>query len=358
MTTFVPQGERELSGDRQRPGWEQPDYINEPLYVVTVIFNPLRFKSRWKLYQRFAHMVKAAGATLVTVEATFGERAASLKIEAPNREVVSSELQVGWPVEHRYYKVQTESEIWLKENLLNLAVQRLPRDWKYVAWVDADVAFARPNWVSETIHQLQHYGVVQMFTEAYDLRPDYTIHARLPGFVEWWHNGQPIPADYYGGSMGTLGCAPGFAWAARRDAWDHFGGLLDTCVAGSADYHMACAFIGNVQASLQKRAAGMHPGYVAPIREFGFRCDRHIRENVGAVSGALFHSWHGKKVQRGYGWRGEILVKNQFNPAEDLKRDWQGLWQLVDRGDKRSISLRDGLMRYFRSRNEDSIDVE
>lgn len=358
MTTFVPQGVREVSPDRLRPGWTQPDFINEPLYVVTVIFNPLRWKSRWKLYQRFAKMVRDAGAVLVTVEATFGERSAALTIEAPHREENSAPEMCGTEMEHRYYKVQTESEIWSKENLLNLAVSRLPRDWKYVAWIDADVEFARPNWVGETIHQLQHYKIVQMFTEAYDLRPDYTINARLPGFVDWWKNGQPIPGDYYGGQMGTLGCAPGFAWAARRDAWDHFGGLIDTCVAGSADYHMACAFIGNVQASLQKRAAGMHAGYVEPLREFGFRCDRHIRENIGAVSGVLLHAWHGKKVNRGYGWRSEILVKNQFNPATDLKRDWQGLFQLVDRGDDRSISLRDGLMHYFRTRNEDSIDVE
>jgi hypothetical protein len=39
--------------------------------------------------------------------------------------------------------------------------------------------------------------------------------------------------------------------------------------------------------------------------------------------------------------------------ARDIKRDWQGLWQLTDR----KIRLRDELRAYFRSRDEDSTGV-
>jgi hypothetical protein len=38
----------------------------------------------------------------------------------------------------------------------------------------------------------------------------------------------------------------------------------------------------------------------------------------------------------------------------DIKRDTQGLWQLQDDGTERFISLRDGLRKYARLRNEDS----
>ena len=61
---------------------------------------------------------------------------------------------------------------WHKENLVNLGIARLPRDSRYVAWVDADLTFARHDWVQETIQQLQHYPIVQMFAEAHDLGPD------------------------------------------------------------------------------------------------------------------------------------------------------------------------------------------
>lgn len=44
------------------------------LCVVTCISNPVRFASRYKLYQRFASEMAAAGANLLTVEAAFGDR--------------------------------------------------------------------------------------------------------------------------------------------------------------------------------------------------------------------------------------------------------------------------------------------
>jgi hypothetical protein len=48
-----------------------------------------------------------------------------------------------------------------------------------------------------------------------------------------------------------------------------------------------------------------------------------------------------------------ILRENRFDPARDIKRDWQGVWQLTDR----KPALRDGLRSYFRSRDEDSTEV-
>lgn len=61
-------------------------------------------------------------------------------------------------------QLRTSHEIWLKENSLNLGFARLPPDWKYAAWIDADVTFARPDWACETVHQLQHNPVVQMWS--------------------------------------------------------------------------------------------------------------------------------------------------------------------------------------------------
>jgi hypothetical protein len=44
------------------------------LYVLTAISNPRRFASRYKLYREFEKYVQASGATLITIEAGFGER--------------------------------------------------------------------------------------------------------------------------------------------------------------------------------------------------------------------------------------------------------------------------------------------
>ncbi len=78
-----------------------------------------------------------------------------------------------------------------------------------------------------------------------------------------------------------------------------------------------------------------------------------MKKNVGVVSGLVLHHWHGPMAARGYGERWQLLVKHQFNPATDLKRDSQGLLTLEDNGDPRLVALRDDLRQYFRSRNED-----
>ena len=93
------------------------------------------------------------------------------------------------------------------------------------------------------------------------------------------------------------------------------------------------------------------------IVDWQSQAEQNIRRNVGYVPGVLTHFWHGKKKDRKYWDRWQILVRNQFNPRRDVKRDAQGLLQLVDHGDLRSIQLRDELRDYFRQRSEDSIDI-
>lgn len=348
------------------------DYIHQPLYVVTTVFNPIRYKSRWKHYERFAAMVKAAGGVLVTVEAAYGERhhslstgvdqhAQSLYGLAPTKPTEFHKARTTEP--HIYHRVRTSSEVWIKENLINIGVSRLPEDWKYVAWVDADVMFARPNWVGETIHQLQHYKIVQMFSESQDVGPRYAALNRSRGFgwsyVKGHWESSPKTGGYYGNGKpkgdGEFKWHSGYAWAMRRDAWDELGGLIDFAMMGAADNHMAHALIGEVDRTIHPDLTN---SYREMLREWQYRAERHIRRDFGYVSGLLVHYWHGRKVDRRYWDRWKVLTENKFDPRTDLKYDWQGVLQLTDRGDARSIKLRDDARRYFRARNEDSIDLD
>jgi hypothetical protein len=348
-----------------------PDYIHEPLYVICPVFNPIRYKSRWKNYERFASYVKDSGGVLVTVEAAFGERHHALQAgttqhgvpiygRAPTRATEFHKSRTTEPYE--YIRVRTDSELWFKENLINIGISRLPENWKYVAWIDADVAFARPNWVGETIHQLQHYQIVQMFSEAQDVGPRYASISTARGFMSCYVKGVPRPVGpkagyyYYGQPQGKgpILWHPGFAWAARREAIDALGGLVDFAMMGAADNHMAHALIGEVTDSYHPN---VHPTYKRLLMEWQTRADKHIRRNVGYVSGLLIHYWHGRKVDRRYWDRWKVITENQFNPDTDLKRDWQGLYQLVDDGSPRAIALRDAARKHYRSRNEDSIEL-
>jgi hypothetical protein len=79
-----------------------------------------------------------------------------------------------------------------------------------------------------------------------------------------------------------------------------------------------------------------------------------LRKNIGYMSGMLLHYWHGKKKDRGYKSRWQILIDYMYDPEFDIKRDWQGLWQL----NENKPGLRDEIRKYFRERNEDSIDPD
>lgn len=338
--------------------FQRPDRVTDPLYVVTPIFNPIRWRSRWKLYEDFARRVAAAGAILYTVEAAFG-----------NREFALGEHEGLHGYGDKFVQLRVSNELWLKENLINVGVQHLPKDWKYVAWVDADVLFAREDWANETIQQLQHYKFVQMWSQYQDLTPDYEVNGLTRSFMDcYMHGGEGRPgaklakrfetAQYpYGSGDPTRGYpgAPGLAWAARRDAWDEVGGLLDFTILGAGDWYMAHALTGRLSSVSRPKAHSA--AFVRMMQEWEARAERHVRRNVGVVKGLALHHWHGSKKHRLYKTRDEILVQCGYDPTLDLKRDSQGVYQLSDQHTQRSIRLRDELRRYFRQRNEDGTDL-
>ncbi len=320
------------------------------LYVVSAVSNPERYRSRYVLYKDFEKRCIDAGAKLYTVETAFGERPHII-------------TQAGNP---QHVQLRTSSQIWHKENMLNIGVSRLPHDWKYVAWIDTDVLFARPDWVAETVHQLQHFDVVQMFSHVMDLDPSFSpapqFYAEKPASYIYCHHASMIdPAagvSLKKGGYGQNAVAgpekfywhPGFAWAARRSAWDALGGLFDYSIVGGADYLMSIA----LTRAQEFPGWTQHGSFGRYLNEWRERADRHIRGNVGFVPGMVMHNWHGRKAQRQYKTRWRIYNDNKYEPEVDLKRDWQGLWQLTDHNPK----LRDDIRNYFRARNEDSIDVQ
>lgn len=321
------------------------------LHVIAVVSNPERYRSRYTLYSDFEKHVIDSGAKLYTVEAAFGER--PYAVTCANNPM--------------HIQLRTSSQIWHKENMINLGTHRLPHDWKYMAWVDADVHFARPDWVAETIHQLQHFSVVQMYSHAMDLKHTYipidkfysnVVNAKPASWCYCYvHDLSPtLKIRKY--EIGDYPCFktekdtpyywhPGFAWAIRRDAYDALGGLMDYHILGSADYIMAAALTGT-----DVTPTWSTPSVKRKNLEWKGRADRYIRGNIGYVPGILLHNWHGRKADRRYSDRWKILRDNNFDPDLDLKPDWQGLYQLTDRNSR----LRDEIRLYFRSRNEDSID--
>jgi len=318
--------------------FHRPDRIDQTLYVVTPIFNPVRYRRRWMLYKKFENYILSfPGVQLVTIEASFGER----------RPVIEKSHD-----RHTVITVQTSTEIWTKENLINLAVQRLPNNWKYMAWIDADVQFTRPDWVGETLHQLQHYDYIQMFSNAHDLNDKHEIVQSYTGFAYCYYNQHYVPAfdskKYTTHHKQKGYWHPGFAHACTRKFFDSVGGLIDWTILGGGDTYMMYALAGMLTERTMPRSLG--DTGIRWLREWEARCERDCKRNFGYMEGDLLHHYHGSRADRGYQDRGQILTSCHFDPEKDIKKDWQGLWQLTDRNYK----LRGQIRHYFRRRNEDS----
>jgi hypothetical protein len=142
----------------------------------------------------------------------------------------------------------------------------------------------------------------------------------------------------------------GYAWACTRRAWDTFGGLIDRAVAGAGDHHMALALVGNAKRSLP---GGTHPAYDKMVLDWEDRASA-LHKNVGYMEGTVLHHWHGKKSDRRYQSRWNILREHRYDPSVDLSPDYRGVLHLTAKGER----LRHPMRMYFRSRNEDSVDVE
>lgn len=308
--------------------------MDKNLHVITVISNPVRYKSRYDLYNKFAKHIEDSGAILTTVEMAYGDR----------------DFAITDSSNPRHIQLRSRHELWHKENMMNIALNRLPPDAKYVAWIDADIAFVRPDWVNETVEQLQHYDVIQMFEYATDIGPNFQPMKTHKSFMSQYceeQSGLDRNQEYHAWH-------PGYAWAARIDALDKMGGFFDVGIMGAGDRNMACALIGRVSDSFYPTMDENCPELRDMMIAYQDRAVKNINYNVGYMDGTILHYWHGKKKDRGYQNRWTHLIDNQFNPHRDIYKDRQGLYQLSDEKPK----LRDGIRRYFRSRNEDDISLD
>jgi len=301
------------------------------LHVIGVISNYARYHSRYRLFREWEKaMLATPGVRLHIVEAAYGDRM---------HEITNSR-----DLDH--LQLRTKSEIWIKENMINLGVKHLlPRDWKYMAWVDCDVFFDDPNWARETIQQLQHFQVVQPWQTCLDTGFHGQGIQLFKSFGFQHQRGVPKqkwskePYEY---------AHSGFAWACTRAFWEQSGGLIDFAILGSADHHQAFGMIGEIKDTIHGK---MSKSFFRRCYEWQDRAMRVTHGQVGFTPGHLTHRFHGPKKRRYYRERWAILYGHEYDPDRDLYYDAQGVIQLAGKHE-----LEHAVMLYNRSRLEDSIE--
>ena len=182
------------------------------LHVAVAYSNPVRWASRRVLMNDFReHMRASANVVLHVGELAYGNRPYEVTGDDPND-----------------VQLRTAHELWHKENILNLVVQRFPPDWHYGAVIDGDFNMTRRDWALEAIHQLQHYDLVQLFSSYSDLSSEHRPFRVMPSFAFNYVKGgtgadyrktllaaAAAPYTYYGGQPAKAGGKPA-AWPWGR----------------------------------------------------------------------------------------------------------------------------------------------
>lgn len=351
---------------RQHPDVHQPwaEWSeDQTLHLVGVYSNPFRWRTRRELNNDFRRqMARSPNVRYHAIELAYGDRPFEVTDPRQNGDDI---------------QVRTDCEMWHKENLINAAVRSFPADWKYGGYCDTDFSLTRHDWALEAIHLLQHYDFVQLFSSYTDItgkmatswvgqRP-FRMNASFAFnylHQDWFlrmsekRRRMNLGGDTYYGPMpvterfpfGLPPGATGGAWAWRRSAFDTVGGMLETCILGSGDWHMAFGLIEatNVAAEMKRCTEP----YIRAVLAWQSRAAKLTR-NIGCVDQHAVHHFHGSKSKRQYGERWQILRKHGFDPQADLTKDWQGVF----RWEGSKPRLRDDMRRYFITRNEDDSNL-
>lgn len=303
------------------------------LHVVGVISNAARYHSRYRLFREWYERMKVTpNVKVYVVEVAFGDR---------HHECT----ETGNP---QHLQLRTKHELWHKENMINLAVKHLlPTNWKYLCWADCDVFWPDDGWAMETIQQLQHYEVVQPWQNCADLGFYGEIMQTFDSFCFVNQLGvrkQCHPSEPYKYAHS------GFAWACTRRFWEATQGLMDWCIVGSADHHMAWGMTNEIHKSIH---GAMSEDFKRRGADWQRNAYRITKGNLGFVKTRLEHKFHGPKKRRYYRERWQMFIDHNLQPSKDLAYDEQGLLYLLNKP-----ALEEEIRRYNRSRHEDSIESQ
>lgn len=299
--------------------------------VITCYYNPVGYRSKRENYELFVAGLEKSGISPLTVECVFDSQEFDL-LESPH-----------------VMRLRSQSVLWQRERLVNLAVATLPESVRFVAWVDCDLIFSNPRWIFEAKQLLQKVLVVQLYERC----------IRLPrGSREYAGDGKSSvsfgavttrrPEVLLPGSVEKHGTT-GYAWAARREVFD-VAGLYEGAIVGGADDYTAHAVYGDFESECVARKMQYDPVLMRHFREWGERFHSVVQGKIGFVRGDILHLWHGDLQHRQYLDRHEMLGRLGYDPYRDIcsspgmPLEWSSC---------ASDNLRAWIYDYFVNRRED-----
>lgn len=304
--------------------------------VVTSFYNPAHYNILCTNYQKFWQKLKLQNVPLFTVELACNGDNFLL-----NKDDATYLLQV-----------RSNSILWQKERLLNVAIDALPDIYDSVIFLDADCYFTANNWHHLVTEKLQSYAFVQPYSRVVRLprNVEYVPYTSLKKVRDegGWYHGFCTGLEQYGsaafGDFNAHG-EVGMCIAARREVLQKNYLYDASIVAGAGDTMLLYALFNKKPNMLQicsLKLANHYQGWAAKFY-------KNVSHSIGYVDQTLYHYWHGSRANRQYWDRNYITSYCKYDPHTDIAVNKEGAWEWAS--DKPVFhSL---VRQYFQQRNED-----
>jgi hypothetical protein len=279
--------------------------------IGLVFFNPANSKRLLMNYLYVWNLMKTQGLPVFTLELVFGDAKPEIR---------------------KAFHVRGNSYMFHKERLCRLLEERIPKKFKKIVFLDADVVFDGTKWYEETSKLLETHDVVQPFTRAHWLDLTYTNIELSRETVL-----------HMKGGMWDFKYHPGFAWAFRRE-WYNEVGFYDWAVTGSGDTLSTAKWLNKAfPEKFKSLPMAMKRSYAA------YR--KLEPPSITCREGDIFHLYHGSRKKRQYSERHHLL---------DVNEDIQDMIRLNDDGvyEWKNPKWNAVLYDYFKNREDDDVSGE
>ena len=271
------------------------DTSNDILHVISVVFSPYGQATRFQLAQeyieRMTKIEKKQPMKFYVIELLYENQKSQLKKTKDFITITIPENYI----------------MWNKENLINIVIQKfLPENWKYCAWIDADIEFLDTQWVQKTLQRFKETNAefLQLFSFCRYLDKNNQVS-------------QYFKSSMYGhmNNIKNTYLHPGFAWGCTRSAYQKIGGLFEYGIVGGGDKILSQSLLCD-NPYLNNRH--LSPSFYTKIHKFHSIVHQ---SNANYVNLIIQHHYHGERKNRQYSLRQKILVEHQFVPDLHLFRE-------------------------------------
>ena len=288
------------------------------LAVVSCFFNPGGSQRRVSNFLNFLSEIRRSGIRCQVVELAFG----------------SNPFQI---VDHEdVIQLRGEHVMWHKEHLLNIGIKKLLSEGlNKIAWLDGDIVFSDPLWAQKISSQLDLVNLCQVFEtiQIHDhlagppvIAPSSVKYFRETGLL---YNQPPTRKRTLLRGM-LKGGQSGFGWAARAEVLEQ-ALLYNNAIVGGGDKLIMAASLSEdfsekgiarlTRSKFSCKACGhknQSDAFTADYLEWAQRWSQAVDGKVGYAKLQISDMYHGKRSDRGYMVRHDILYRNEYDPSKDL----------------------------------------